>query len=471
MALYGPFILFYIVYHSNPDPVILLKDEVWGYVLGVRKGSLDLIQRYWIFCFVLWGLIMLFQYARNKENEYQKRRQAFWIGIGILIPTVQGAVTQMLFHSFGLNDVPVTSTFMTGFTLFTWVCLRKYKLFDFMSLIEIEKVFHTLPSFVLIVSADLKIIYANLYAQKVLFESGEEAIGKDFRSVVCEEGQEFLPGFIFDPSICAKNAKDFETVFVGEDGQKINVAVTAVGAGRKYQGEVWVLMANDISQQVKAEKAVELARERYDLVSKAANEAFWERNLVEKSLRWGGNYCRLFGYESDKDHQCLEEWEALIHPEDLDRVRESMSTYVHGGNINKWEEEFRFRKKDGEYAHVLNTGYLLKDKNGRAVRMVGCMQDVSKLRGIIEQIKSHNQEFSRIAFAQSHLVRAPLARIMGLVIHMREFGFDPDEQEMLLDSLMKSCEELDSQLREIARKTSNIRQLELKSSSVRDIRS
>lgn len=46
--------------------------------------------------------------------------------------------------------------------------------------------------------------------------------------------------------------------------------------------------------------------------------------------------------------------------------------------------------------------------------MIGSMQDITDCVNYIEAIEKQNQRLREIAFTQSHHVRAPLARIIGL---------------------------------------------------------
>jgi|GEM_PF-2097264 len=460
VLLYGPFFLFYIIYHSNPDPVILFHDDFWGYTLGMRERSLDLMQRYWIAGYVLWGLAMLFREAFDGENTAHKRKQALLIGVGVLIPASQGVITQLLFHTIGLNDLPLTSTFMTAFTIITWIALRKYKLFDISSLIEIEKIFHSLPSFVIVVSNEGKIIYSNLFAQRRLLNIDGQIAGQDVKPIFYDEGSFLMFKKVIDSEGSElSKVKNFKTAFLGRNGEQVSVLVTAMSVSRNQKQKACVLIANDISQWMKAEKAVKLAKEKYELVGKAANEAFWDRDLSGGLIRWGGSYFRLFGYDTDNEKLTIEEWESNIHPDDLMRVKDSIIRFLQMGNASKWQEEFRYKRKDGSYAWVLNKGYAIKNQQGLVVRMVGSMEDITKLRTYLERIENQNKEFSAIAHAQSHLVRAPLARIMGLVIHLQEFGVDSDDKELILESLVSSCEELDDQIKEVVRKTNNFNNL------------
>ena len=42
-----------------------------------------------------------------------------------------------------------------------------------------------------------------------------------------------------------------------------------------------------------------------------------------------------------------------------------------------WSSNYQFKKADGSYAHIEENGYIIRDENGKATRMVGAMRDVS----------------------------------------------------------------------------------------------
>ena len=44
----------------------------------------------------------------------------------------------------------------------------------------------------------------------------------------------------------------------------------------------------------------------------------------------------------------------------------------------KWQDQYRFRCADNTYKYVLDRGFLLKDENGKAIRMIGAIQDITK---------------------------------------------------------------------------------------------
>ena len=52
----------------------------------------------------------------------------------------------------------------------------------------------------------------------------------------------------------------------------------------------------------------------------------------------------------------------------------------------KWEAEYRFMCKDGSVAYVSDRGYVIRDENGDALRMVGGMSDVTERRRFLTNL-------------------------------------------------------------------------------------
>lgn len=71
--LYGPYVIFFSLYHANPTPVPQIPHEVWGYVIEFRPNSLDNVQRYWIAALVYLGIITLLNFSFSKTAELPKK--------------------------------------------------------------------------------------------------------------------------------------------------------------------------------------------------------------------------------------------------------------------------------------------------------------------------------------------------------------------------------------------------------------
>ncbi|MFL6712228.1 MAG: PAS domain-containing protein, partial [Sulfurifustis sp.] len=81
------------------------------------------------------------------------------------------------------------------------------------------------------------------------------------------------------------------------------------------------------------------------------------------------------------------------------------------GSGTRWAGEYRFRKADGSYAYVFDRGYLVRDSSGRAVRVIGAIQDLTARKQAEEALRESEQHFRR---GEERLQRATGASHVGI---------------------------------------------------------
>jgi signal transduction histidine kinase len=83
------------------------------------------------------------------------------------------------------------------------------------------------------------------------------------------------------------------------------------------------------------------------------------------------------------------------------------------------------------------------------------MQNITERINYIQAMEAQNQRLSEISWMQCHLVRAPLASVLGLVELLDDEEQDPSKKE-LIDHLTKAAQELDDIINHIIKKTEEI---------------
>lgn len=125
------------------------------------------------------------------------------------------------------------------------------------------------------------------------------------------------------------------------------------------------------------EAALVLSTERFQLVTRATNDAVWDWNLLTDALWWNESHGILFRYPPDPAGSTGATWIARIHPDDRARIHDGIHAAIDRG-LTTWADEYRYRRADGSYAHVLDRGYVLRDAAGRPHRMLGSIQDITE---------------------------------------------------------------------------------------------
>ncbi|KAF0197779.1 MAG: two-component hybrid sensor and regulator [Bacteroidetes bacterium] len=145
---------------------------------------------------------------------------------------------------------------------------------------------------------------------------------------------------------------------------------------------------SDISGRRKMENALLENEERLRLALKATNDVVWDWDIVNDTQRWNEAGKKVFGWNEIVDGTVNAAWwTERIHPDDLKRVETGFNAAMHNKTDIHWQDEYRFRKSDGTYSDVLDRGYMLRDNQGKAIRMIGAMLDITARKQAEQELK------------------------------------------------------------------------------------
>ena len=136
--------------------------------------------------------------------------------------------------------------------------------------------------------------------------------------------------------------------------------------------------SNHPAHQGLPEEQLKTLNEVYRYVTEVTNDCLWEWDLSAKELFWiDGGHKRVFGYPIVNAIIPQLFWENRLHPEDKLRVLTRLNEIIAAGTAAVWEDEYRFRKADGDYAYVHDRAHIIYGKNGRGTRMIGATLDIT----------------------------------------------------------------------------------------------
>jgi|GEM_PF-1565741 len=210
---------------------------------------------------------------------------------------------------------------------------------------------------------------------------------------------------LFMNSIHPDDKEAFSTVrsaaYTGEMEMNIEFRIIRPDGIEKWVHEIGKLVKNENGEPVAFEgtvqdittaKLLKLSLEesnlRYHYASKATFDAIYDWDFITDKCYWGEGFIRDFGYDSEilSDDYF---WEKHIHPEDYERVVNEINQ-AKNGTVSNWLNEYRFQKTDGSYAYVLDRSIIIRDKNGKATRMIGAVQDITEKKNLQQLLdKAH----------------------------------------------------------------------------------
>jgi PAS domain S-box-containing protein len=124
-------------------------------------------------------------------------------------------------------------------------------------------------------------------------------------------------------------------------------------------------------------KDIKESNDRYDIVAKATSDTIWDWRIQEDEMMWSKGINAIYGYNESEIGKGSSWWFKNIHPEDSIKMSIKLYSFLEQ-KTEKWQDKYRFKCADNTYKYVLDRGFILKDENGKAVRMIGAIQDVTK---------------------------------------------------------------------------------------------
>ncbi len=184
----------------------------------------------------------------------------------------------------------------------------------------------------------------------------------------------------------------------------------------------------DCTEREEAQAALREAEERYRLAAWATNDLLYDWDPSTNRIHWGEASQTVLGFRPE-EMGGLDWWTEQLHPEDRKLVLESLQHVVDSGGEG-WSAEYRFRRKDGTYAYVLDRGLVARDSRGHTSRMIGSMMDITERKRTLERMQEEARFRERFIGILGHDLRNPLNAISLSSRALRRRGLSPPQQQL-----------------------------------------
>jgi len=152
-------------------------------------------------------------------------------------------------------------------------------------------------------------------------------------------------------------------------------------------------------RHMRSQESIRQSEERFRLVALATRDAIYDWDLRAESCWWTGRHQTLLEQVVSPGTAA---WKERLHAADRARVSAELSRFLDGPE-DYWKAEYRMLRADGTHGFIVDQGFLIRDGQGRPLRMIGTLTDATDRKAAEEALRESEQRYRLIADASSEV--------------------------------------------------------------------
>jgi PAS domain S-box-containing protein len=300
---------------------------------------------------------------------------------------------------------------------------------------EVERILETIGEGFVALDRELRYVYVNQSAERILGRIRTEMIGRTpwdvFPAPGAHEWRERLEAALVSGSI-----DRFEVHVPGWDRWFEN---------RIYgSGDGLSIFFADVTARIKADAALRESRDVLSLAMRGGSMGAWSRNLVTNEVWWSAELEEIVGLPPGAFAGSEASFFDLVHPDDREAVQAAVTAAVDSGA--DYIVEFRFRHAGGEWRWMEGRGLATYAADGTPANLYGIGIDVTArkrtelaLQEAKEAAEAANQLKDHFLATLSHELRTPLNAILGYAHMLQTNAIAPEKRQRAIDIIERNA--------------------------------
>jgi PAS domain S-box-containing protein len=163
----------------------------------------------------------------------------------------------------------------------------------------------------------------------------------------------------------------------------------------------------DITARKQAEEALRLSEERFRMASQAVQGIVYDWDIVNKTVFRSAGMEQVLGFRTEEVPPVNTWWQDRIHPEDRESELRFLQA-VFSGKDETYQTEYRIQHKEGHWVHILDRSFIVRDEDGKPLRMIGSSNDISDRKNYEKTLlESQRREQARVQELEALLESTP----------------------------------------------------------------
>jgi PAS domain S-box-containing protein len=245
-----------------------------------------------------------------------------------------------------------------------------------------------------IITFDHRVVYLNQALAAFIQEEPNNLFGKDFSDYYPPELRPCLQEEIM-PQLRQTGQWSGEMQLISGQGKVIHTLENYFLISDSPEKPSYVaLVVNDISDRKQMEQALRRSQENLEKAQQIAHLGSWEWDIQTGEEKWSREQYRIFGYEPGDTQASYDLFLNGLHPHDKDKVFEAIDKVLKGRQ--PYHLEFRIVLPNHEERTVLAQGEVSRDINGKPIRMLGTVLDITERKQAEHRLRHSEERFRRM---------------------------------------------------------------------------
>jgi len=241
----------------------------------------------------------------------------------------------------------------------------------------------------------------NPAAEKMFGLKRDKMIGKPPDILMPEEYRkkhpEYVKGYFTTGKPDNAIGKTFEMPALRSDGNLFPIEIS-LSTGTIGNEQFVIAVIRDITERKKMEEELKHSEERYALAQKVSNIGSWDWHIDTGELHWSDTIEPLFGYKRGEFKGTYDAFLECVHTEDRQHVIDSVNACMEKEEDEDidYDIEHRIVWPDGSIHWVSEIGDVVFDEKGKAVRMLGIVQDITERKKMEDRLRENEERLRKM---------------------------------------------------------------------------